>query len=444
MRETVTIGPDRFAATMADVTRTGTRIVGVRIVGYAAGLGASVVIARALGPAGRGLYAFPLALLAVVMAVSTLGLEHANIYLAGKGVPVRDLWASGTRASVAIGATACIIVTSAYGLAGGDAFGGLPFLWIAVTVAQVPLLLQILYRSSALQLDGRAAVGATAAAMGAVVHAAVTLVLYANAMLTPFRVLILTAVANGTAWGWVTLAGHRLGLIGARSRWEDLRRALRFGVRAYGGLVFFFLLLRVDHLLVQRILGYRQLGLYALAVTLAELLWLVSDPFAVSVIAHQVRAAPGEERRLAFATARLGITFAGVASVVAWVSAPYAVRTLYGDGFEGAVTPFRLLLPGVVALAAYRPLATALLRQGRPMVATAFGLAALVGNVVANAVLLPSIGLVGAALSSSITYLGLAIAYVAVLGSPEVTWRDLIPRWSDVRAVRDSLRAPRG
>jgi O-antigen/teichoic acid export membrane protein len=108
------------------------------------------------------------------------------------------------------------------------------------------------------------------------------------------------------------------------------------------------------------------------------------------------------------------------------------------------VTPFRLLLPGVVALAAYRPLATALLRQGRPMVATAFGLAALVGNVVANSVLLPSIGLVGASLSSSITYLGLAIAYLAVLRSAEVTWRDLVPRWSDVRAVRDSLRAPRG
>ena len=72
-----------------------------------------------------------------------------------------------------------------------------------------------------------------------------------------------------------------------------LRRAIAFGLRAQFATLFTFLLLRVDQLLVQRVLGFEELGLYALAVVLAELLWLATDPFAASLLPHQVRAAEG-------------------------------------------------------------------------------------------------------------------------------------------------------
>jgi O-antigen/teichoic acid export membrane protein len=139
---------------------------------------------------------------------------------------------------------------------------------------------------------------------------------------------------------------------GASSDRALLRRAIGFGLRVQVATTFTFLLLRVDQLLVQRLLGFRELGLYSLAVILAELLWLVTDPFAASLLPHQVRAEGGDERRLGFATARLALAVGLVGGVAAWVLAPYAIRIAYGEAFVDAAWPFRLLLPGVVALVA--------------------------------------------------------------------------------------------
>jgi O-antigen/teichoic acid export membrane protein len=424
---------------MSDVARTGLRIITVRALGASAGLAASIVIARAIGPTGRGLYAFPIAFLGVVMAVSNLGLEHANIFLAGRGVGPRELWADGSRAALGIGALVVGVVVAAYMALGPSSFGGLPFAWIFVAVVQVPLLLQVLYRSSALQIAGSPTSTATAATTGAVVHVAITLALYTVGAITPFRVVLLTGVANLVAWATLTVEGARAALIGADPRWSRIRRAITFGVRAHAGLVFFFLLLRVDQLLVQRVLGYHELGIYALAVTLAELVWLVSDPFAISVIAHQVEARDGRETWLAVDAARLGVTVAATAGVVAWVAAPFLIRLLYGPSFAPSVWPFRMLLPGVVALAVYRPLATALLRQGRATLMSVLGFAALVVNVGANAFLLPLIGVVGASVASSVVYVALATVYVRIARTRGIRWSDIAPRRSDVRLLLRSV-----
>ena len=71
--------------TLARATSTGVRVMGLRISGYAVGFVASILIARALGPTGRGLYAYPVALLGLVMALAHLGLEFAQVHLAAQG-----------------------------------------------------------------------------------------------------------------------------------------------------------------------------------------------------------------------------------------------------------------------------------------------------------------------------------------------------------------------
>ena len=71
------------------------------------GFAATVLIARALGPAGRGLYAYPVALLGIMVAFGHIGLEFAQIYLAGQGRDLRRMWANATVVSVVIGALCC-------------------------------------------------------------------------------------------------------------------------------------------------------------------------------------------------------------------------------------------------------------------------------------------------------------------------------------------------
>jgi len=426
---------------LAAATTVGLRVLALRLTSYAVGFVASVLISRAVGPSGRGLYALPLAVLGIVMALSHIGLEHANVWLAAQGVDLRRLWANATVTSIAVGLLSWLVVALLYVTAGSRLFGGLPGVWVAVPIAQVPFLLLTLYWTNLLQLEHRLASAMAASLVGVALHAVAVGILFGSGLLTPFRVLLLAWVANGVTWALLLRLCLRAGLAGEAPHLPTLRRSIAFGLKTWIGLVFFFLLLRVDQILVQRILGFRELGLYSLAVTLAELLWLLSDPFAAALLPHQVRAERGDELRMSYATARTTFLVALAGAVAGWVLIPYAIRLVYGSQFDGSVWPFRLLLPGVVLLAAQRPLGAILLKRGRPWLISVFGLGALAVNVVANLVLLPRIGVVGASIASSVCYGALALAYVFATWERGTSgWRELMPGPSDVGRLLVAVR----
>jgi O-antigen/teichoic acid export membrane protein len=430
--------PDRVAeelrleAAVRDAARVGVHTMALRVATYGAGFVASVLLARALGPVGRGLYALPLAVLGIVMALAPLGIEHANFSLATRGVRAPVLWANATIAAAAISVvTAAVLVVLS--LASPGTIGDLPGTWYLVVLAQVPVLLLILYWSSILQLEHRYRSVAAGLLLATAVHAAIVAALFAAGALTPFRVLALTWVVNGIACAWILSTGVRRGVAGWRPDPRALRQGVGFGLRVHGGAVSFFLLLRVDQVLVQELAGFRALGLYALAVAIAELLWLTCEPLAIAALPHQARADGGIDRPLAYATARLALVFAVAGGAILWIAAPFLIGLVYGSSFEDAATLLRWLLPGIVALSAARPLSTLLLRDGRPGLLSVLGFASLAVNVGLNVVLIGSIGAVGASIASSVAYVGLLGAYVVCTRQAGVVGlRDLAPRAVDL------------
>lgn len=401
------------ASGLTRATSTGVRVMGLWILQYAVGFVATVMIARALGPAGRGLYAYPVALFGIMVAFGHLGLETAQIYLAGQGQDLRRMWANATVVSMVAGALCCAALGGII-LVYPRVAGGLPLLWIAIPAGLVPVQLMTLYWASLLQIDGRLVATARASGFGAAVQAVAVVVLVSLHELTPFRVLVLLWPLNGTTWLFLLLACRRAGLVTVRLDRALLRRSVAFGMKAYGGQAFFYLVLRVDQALVRGYAGYRQLGLYALATTVAELLWLLTDPLAAALIPHQVRATLQQSKRLGFAMARRSLGISMIAAVAAWLAAPLAIRVVYGSAFVGAVPALRLLLPGVVGLAAARPLGAVMLKQGRVVLQTMLCFGALCLNVALNVALLPRIGILGASIASSVCYLALALAYASI------------------------------
>jgi O-antigen/teichoic acid export membrane protein len=422
--------------------RTGVHVIGLRTVIYALGFLGSVLTARALGADGRGRYVLPLTVLMILFTLANLGLEHAQIYLAGRGAPLTALWANGTlvgllAAVVVWGLCAIVLLTPSSSI-----HADTPTSWLVVTIAQLPLMLHILYWLNVLQLAGRVRAGVAASAVGAVFQAvAITAMFLANG-LTPFRVLVLITLTNLVVWGVVLGIGVRAGVASVHVDRAWLRAGLGFGVRAQMGLMFVFLLLRLDQVMVQRILGFASLGQYSLAVTLAELLWLLSDPFAAALLPHQVKAEGDDDVRLGYATARIALLLVSGAAIVCWIAAPWAIRIAFGSGFEAAVWPFRLLLPGVAALAIQRPLAGVLLKRGRPALVSVFGAGALVINVVWNLTLLHTLGIAAASIGSSLAYASLAAAYVVATRHAASRARaSLVPRPADLFVLGRAFRS---
>jgi O-antigen/teichoic acid export membrane protein len=434
----------KVLSTIETSTRTGVHIAGLRAATLLLAFGGSILVARALGPTGRGMFTLPITVLAIMATVGNLGLEHAQVNLAGAGVALRTLWANAAFVAIASGCTIWLIAGAAMVLLGSHAPYGVPTVWWVLTLAQLPFLLQILYWLNLLQLGHRARASAAAGLGGAALQTAVIFALWSRGEMTPFRVLIVIAISNLLTWGILLWLGMRAGMAGRRVDRSVLRRSLRFGLQAGLGIVFVFLLLRVDQLMVQRALGFRDLGLYSLAVTLAELLWLLSAPFATALLPHQVAAEGDDDLRLGFGAARIALSMAIFGAIAAWLIAPSAIRLVYGPDFAGAAWPFRLLLPGVVALAIQRPLGGILMKRGRPGLASIFGGVALVLNVLLNLALLSTVGLSGASLASSVAYLFLAVAYVIATRQPGIAdERDLLPRRGDLVVLFRAITGPK-
>ena len=318
-------------------TRTGIHVVGLRILTYATGFLGAILIARALGPAGRGEFALPVAVLMILFTLSNLGLEHAQIYLAGRGVSHRSLWANATRvglkASVVTWAVVGLVLLSPWGSA-----PGLPLSWVVVTLVQLPLLLHVLYWLNILQLAGKVRAGIAAGAVAAGVETAIVAVMFATHQLTPFRVLVLTGIANALLWAIVLGIGLRAGLVAMQAEPSVFRRGLRFGLKAQLGMVFVFLLFRVDQVMVEHALGFRALGLYSLAVTLAELLWLLSDPFAAALL-PRIRSTPKATTISGWGTRPPAQSPArGRRNADPWVTCPLHDPTRLRLGLGGAVS----------------------------------------------------------------------------------------------------------
>jgi O-antigen/teichoic acid export membrane protein len=430
----------QLQATIERSTRTGMHVAGLRVVAYALAFLSSVMVTRALGPDGRGRYALPIAVLSVVLALGNLGLEHAQIYLAGRGAPLPALWANSAVVGIAVGLMTWALAGVLIMFSGGIA-EAVPTSWLVLTLAQVPILLHVLYWLNLIQLEGRVRAGVAVSTVVAAVQLAVVAVMATQGFLSPYRVLIVIGVMNVLTWCLVLGIGVRAGLTVGRLDTSLVREGLRFGIRAQLGIVFVFLLFRVDQILVQRLLGFDKLGLYTLAVTLAELLWLASSPFAAALLPHQVMAKGDQDIELGYASARISLLMVGVLASIAWITAPFLIELAYGPAFAGAVWPFRLLLPGVAALAIQRPLAGVLLKRGRVALVSSIGAVALVIDVGMNVALLPVLGVVAASISSSVAYCVLASAYVLATRHPTTAAKHrLRPNVVDVVVLGRALR----
>ena len=212
-----------------------------------------------------------------------------------------------------------------------------------------------------------------------------------------------TVVGNAMGVGLILLATWSLRSTRASA---GLRTVLRFATPAYAANVLQYLNYRLDLFLVAYFRDLREVGLYALAGTLTQLVWLISGSVATAVFAR-VGAAADEPAEAASQTVLLARTVFVIQLVVAGALALAArplLRILYGDAFEPAASAIWLLLPGAVALGAAAVLSAHVAGLGRPdlnLVGTVVGLMV---TVALDLVLIPSIGMNGAAVASTASY----------------------------------------
>ncbi|GLY80691.1 polysaccharide biosynthesis C-terminal domain-containing protein [Actinoallomurus iriomotensis] len=422
---------------MRTAVRQVAHTVGIRALLVVLGAVSGIVIARALQPEGRGAYYVITTIGTITISVGHLSIEQAQVWLWSRGADRRALTANGLVLGLAVGALAAVAAGVLVGVLGQDVIPIAGYGQLATALAAIPCAMAVVYLNNILVLRSRVQVVNTAALLGGVLQCGPLLLLAAVARLSPAQVVLLWAVSVTVPLAvLVSAARPRL------HHWDRslARRAVDRGLRYHLGLTSLFLLFRADILILDGMTTTAAVGLYSLAVSLAELTRLVTDAIAQIALPRQLGTDDEGAAAATLAVTRLS-TIVAVASVASMcLAAPPLIPLVYGTAFAGSVPSLIALAPGLLALGATRPIGAYLLRLDRPMLASSMSVAALLVNVALNLALVPFFGIVGSAVASSIAYATLAALQVAwFVRASGASPRDLLPGPAEVAYARGRL-----
>ncbi|MBA3865709.1 MAG: oligosaccharide flippase family protein [Solirubrobacterales bacterium] len=232
------------------------------------------------------------------------------------------------------------------------------------------------------------------------------------------RGLLLGSYASGAAFvlGLIVLQRRCLSL---RFDSSLLRRLLRFGLPTMPAEASLYLLNFVDRIIIVRsaataAAGLAAAGLYSLAVKFAQGVNVLVRGFQLAwpPLAYSIR--DDDDARNAYAVV-VTLFFATCAFVVTgmWLLSRWIVRALAAPEFFGSYKAIGLITLAVTLYALYMVMVVILGRTGRTEFNLPAAIAALVTNVVLNLLLVPPLGIVGAALALVASYLVVvALMYV--------------------------------
>jgi O-antigen/teichoic acid export membrane protein len=402
------------------------------------GLAASIVVSRSLGPSGRGVLALVTLVVTTATLFTTFGLGTAYGYLAGKkAFDNGELLGSMVVASLTLGTLTATILVGSSGFLLGGVLRGMTFEQLVITVVSIPFAYLTFFLFNFLIGAGQAALAALlqlcAGVFGAIVTIAAVL-LGSQSISVVILVGTISAVIIA-AWSLVIVVrehGIRFngtGRIGVT--------AARYGAKVYLGTLSGQFWLRADFLVLNTFAGPAAVGEYSIATSLSEKVWLLDSSVSQATLSRVIGSSAEEAAQLVARTARNVVFLAGTSCLALALIAPWLIPFVFGAEFTAAIVPLWLLLPGVLFIAAARPISSYFSgQQGRPQVTSGVSILTAVVGVLAYLALVPTLGAVGAALGSSIAYCVPLVAYVPLFSrSTGLGARDvLIVNREDVRS----------
>ncbi len=396
----------------------------------------SIVLARMLGPEGRGLFALILLLPEMATTFGLIGFDQTNVVYAGLEPENRRalVWQSaGLAVVIGVLLTAGMLAYIVVGSPGFPALNEAPRKLFILLVSIIPIMMvielwiPILRGMNYIFLTNTVEIGTK-------VFSLFILILFLVWLRLGVAGAVLTNVVM--ALGTFVLAAvllKRVEVLGKPSFDRLLwRRTVQFALPAYFGTILAYMNYRIDQLIVALFLPAEQLGYYVLAVALAERLWILTSSVGNALLPH-IANSPERDLEISAVVTRHVVMWTGTGCLIVFLLGDVIIRLLYSSAFAEAVTPLRWLLPGILVSTIGKNLGAELLvRKMIRWVVWMAGIAAAI-NLAGNLLLVPRMGISGAALASTVSYSVLALmqtwSYVRVTG---VSWTTLIPRYSDL------------
>ena len=401
----------------------------------AIGLVSTIIVARLLGPEGKGVLAVVAAIPSLAVGVASFGLGPSLAYMAGKDrYSARDLASVAIVWSLLLGSALGLFVWLLRDLLLGSILKGLTPQDLAVALLALPAVYLSTFLGALFIGHNRAVAFAGLQSVSATLNFAAVV---GASLLMPRDSSAMVVALSISSWlgALISLAVYRAGFtLSPRRMVQVTRAATPYAAKSYVGQATSMFFLRADVFFLNYFAGPSAVGVYSVATNLAEKLWLLSNPVSSAVYSQITGAEREDAVRLTTLTARALLVLNGLAAVALLALSFLLVPIVYGAEFTAAVGYLALLLPGVVIYAVCQPYSQFFVGQlGEPEVSSRIAAVMMVLSAVLYVTLIPVMGAAGAALGSTVSYSTALIGYGWLMPrATGVTLREmLVPTRSD-------------
>ncbi|OGU55587.1 MAG: hypothetical protein A2V66_15645 [Ignavibacteria bacterium RBG_13_36_8] len=369
----------------------------------------NILIARFLGPHGKGVLALLFNYVSIAVVVLMFGISESNVFFIGnRKYKQNEILSTVILHSILISSLFIVISLLFRNWITLNMLKNVEYQYFTLALFIFPFQFVFLHQTTVLLGNKNIKAYSAASIIRALIVLAFQIILIPKFGIIGGLIAFIAGVAiiNVVNFFFLFRKDPNIGLPNIKY----LKNALVFGMKSQIGLVLNFFERRLDFFIVNYFLNASQLGLYSMAVMIAELPWYL--PNAVGTILFPEVASKVDLKESYYLVARitrntLFITFLSCLCIA--IIGGIAIKLFFGERFMPSLNPLRLLMPGIVALAVNRVICSGFSGRGRPELGTYTVILSSIVTVVLDILLIPKFGINGAAIASTCAYLTSAI-----------------------------------
>jgi O-antigen/teichoic acid export membrane protein len=217
-----------------------------------------------------------------------------------------------------------------------------------------------------------------------------------------------------------------------RGSYQPYRKLSKAGIRYAGSSIAESASSRLDQVLVLPLIGSYQAGIYSVAATVASVPLALGHALGSSFFPAIARSQGDVKSGLQARAVRTGLALSVITVPPLCIIVAWGIPFVFGRDFSPAIPVAWASLIGSGAMLAAYVCSMALAADGRGIRMTVAQVLSLAAGIGLLYLLGPRFGAVGAAFASSISYMALLVMLILGLGVPKSR---IIPRWVDFRSA---------
>jgi O-antigen/teichoic acid export membrane protein len=382
--------------------KTAFATLAFKAVAMIAGLAVSIVIARVLGPEGRGLYALIMTLIVMSASLGVFGLTASNTFLVARNESkTRPIGFQSLLVGL-LGSLFAIAIVLLVSYISPAIFNGLSKELLFLTFGMIPLFLWGNLFAFAYLGRGKIVEFNTFETGQRVIFFTLSVVVlwHFNSTLEIFLSAVLVTLAATIAIYITKYFRHAP----AGSMYEKscLQESMAYGLKSYIATLLTLAVMRSGVLFVNYYSGNEEAGLFAVAQQVSELVIIV--PTVIGTVLFG-RISKGDSYNLTPKVLRTMTAIFLPITIIMFFASDWLVISIFGEQFSSSAMALKIMLPGAFLLGLEVIIANDIAGRGYPWPAVLVWIPVLIINAVGFVALIPEFGIAGASYSMTISFL---------------------------------------